>query len=196
METIVQEKPPFFAPLAQHFSEEQEYGLLNRLDNDTAGLLYFAKNRDIREQYKKSQADKQLYKIYMCDVMGELAMIYPFEAARIQKTHIDAKILGEAMQGLMVEYPIMHHVQDNERMVAIKSEKDWHKGRGRENHVSTIFLPLSYDKKTNTTLCYAIIQQGIRHQIRLHAASVGYPIVGDSLYAKNNDHKYLHLWSI
>lgn len=90
----------------------------------------------------------------------------------------------------------MHHVQDPERMVAIKTEKDWHKGRGRENHVDTIFVPLQYDKKTNQTLCYAIIQQGIRHQIRIHAASLGYPIVGEPLYAKTKTDNYLHLWSI
>jgi 23S rRNA-/tRNA-specific pseudouridylate synthase len=81
------------------------------------------------------------------------------------------------MPGVLVSYPIMHHAQDPERMVAIKTEKDWNKGRSRESHVETLFVPLSYDKQTNRTLCYVIIHQGVRHQIRVHAASIGYPIV-------------------
>jgi 23S rRNA-/tRNA-specific pseudouridylate synthase len=37
------------------FTKEQEYGLLNRLDNDTGGFLYFAKNPESYQFYKDQQ---------------------------------------------------------------------------------------------------------------------------------------------
>jgi 23S rRNA-/tRNA-specific pseudouridylate synthase len=86
LEQIAQEKPPFFAALQQHFSKEQEYGLLNRLDNDTAGLLYFAKTPEIKQKYKDAQAEKKLSKIYMCDVVGEMSVSYPIYGARADKS--------------------------------------------------------------------------------------------------------------
>jgi 23S rRNA-/tRNA-specific pseudouridylate synthase len=77
LEQIVAEQPSFFAALQQHFSKEEEYGLLNRLDNDTAGLLYFAKTPEIKQKYKDAQSSKKLSKIYMCDVVGEMSVSYP-----------------------------------------------------------------------------------------------------------------------
>lgn len=38
------------------FGEEGEYGLLNRLDNVTAGLLYFARSYEAKAEYMHSQA--------------------------------------------------------------------------------------------------------------------------------------------
>ncbi|QGY41399.1 RluA family pseudouridine synthase [Pseudodesulfovibrio cashew] len=41
---------------------------------------------------------------------------------------------------------------------------------------------LSHDHETRTTLVRCLIKRGARHQIRAHLASIGHPIVGDSLY--------------
>jgi tRNA pseudouridine32 synthase / 23S rRNA pseudouridine746 synthase len=46
--------------------------------------------------------------------------------------------------------------------------------------------PLSYDEKTNQTLVNISIETGRKHQIRVHLADVGYPIMGDPLYGKGN----------
>jgi len=43
--------------LQSHFTKDNEYGLLNRLDNDTAGLLYFAKDPIIKDQWKQLQKE-------------------------------------------------------------------------------------------------------------------------------------------
>ena len=54
--------------LRQHqwliFGEEGEYGLLNRLDNDTTGLLYFAKSIKSKKNYQDLQTQQKITKVY------------------------------------------------------------------------------------------------------------------------------------
>jgi 23S rRNA-/tRNA-specific pseudouridylate synthase len=45
---------------------------LNRLDNDTAGYLYFAKDKKVFERYKMQQDNHEIYKVYLCDVQGRV----------------------------------------------------------------------------------------------------------------------------
>ncbi|MBP6085632.1 hypothetical protein KA478_00145 [Patescibacteria group bacterium] len=45
---------------------------MNRLDNDTAGYLYFAKDKKIFDAYKTQQDAHQIYKLYLCDVQGQV----------------------------------------------------------------------------------------------------------------------------
>jgi 23S rRNA-/tRNA-specific pseudouridylate synthase len=45
---------------------------LNRLDNDTAGFLYFAKTKSIKEEYKKLQDEQQITKVYIANVEGRV----------------------------------------------------------------------------------------------------------------------------
>ncbi len=47
--------PELYARLEKHRTREEERGLLNRLDNDTAGLLYFAKTKEIADRYYAQQ---------------------------------------------------------------------------------------------------------------------------------------------
>ena len=68
LDEIIVQKPMFFLALQEQFGREEEYGLLNRLDNDTQGFVYFAKSPAIKEQYEYWQNEKILVKQYMCDV--------------------------------------------------------------------------------------------------------------------------------
>jgi 23S rRNA-/tRNA-specific pseudouridylate synthase len=51
-----------------NFTKEQEYGLLNRLDNATSGFLYFAKNKDFYDKFKKLQKEEKIEKVYYAKV--------------------------------------------------------------------------------------------------------------------------------
>ena len=52
------------------FSRQQEYGLLNRLDTPTAGLLYFAHDYDVYATYRKQQKKGEVIKHYFALVQG------------------------------------------------------------------------------------------------------------------------------
>jgi RluA family pseudouridine synthase len=60
----------------------------------------------------------------------------------------------------------------------------------------TTFRPLRYDG--TTTLVEAIIETGRTHQIRIHAQSIGHPVVGDRRYGSGGRaaRLMLHAWKL
>jgi 23S rRNA pseudouridine1911/1915/1917 synthase len=53
--------------------------------------------------------------------------------------------------------------------------------------------PLKFDAEKNLTLARAVIAKGARHQIRVHLAAAGHPLLGDALYGEEDGASRLHL---
>ena len=163
------------------FTAQDEYGLVNRLDNDTSGLLYFAKTPLVKQKYKQAQSKWKIQKYYMADVYGK----YSPETQKISS-------------------PIWHHKFSDDRMVVILdktetgeiNQKQSKNIKWKLHYVDTYVEKLYYDKKTNTTTLLVSISRWIRHQIRLHLSSIGYPIVWEKIYIKNKQVDKLQLFSI
>ncbi len=161
-----------------NFTKEQEYGLLNRLDNDTGWFLYFAKDKESFSFYKDQQKKWAIQKVYLAEVQGN-----PFFWSENTIKEIDT--------------PIMHHRFDEKKMIVIHHEKDKKNGRGIQHMVSTKIQFLQYNKERNTSLLYVYITRWVRHQIRIHCKSIGSPIVGDKIYGpKQVASDFLRLRSI
>lgn len=177
--------------LLQHFSREQEYGLVNRLDTPTAGFLYFAKDVPRYIDYKLHHASRTLYKQYLAKVVWKVAYILDHGA-------IHPDVVVQDAQQIHIHHPLMHHVHLDDRMVVIKHPKDVNAWRGRLQEKITTVRPLYYEKETNQSLVQLTIQAGARHQIRAHLWALWYPILGERLYTKQKEHMHLplHLWSI
>ena len=54
------------------FGQDQEFGLLNRLDNETGGFLYFAKNQKAFDHFKSLQKSELVKKFYLAQIEGKL----------------------------------------------------------------------------------------------------------------------------
>ncbi len=154
------------------FGNNEELGLLNRLDNETAGFLYFAKTKEAFERYRHLQNEGKIHKRYIAQVQWT-----PKESA------------------FEITMPIMHHKHKEDRMIFIRNPKDELKGRSKVHNPSTIVKVLHTDKTGITTLLVGIYK-GVRHQIRVHLAGIGYPVIGDTLYGKDTDTGNLRLWSV
>lgn len=50
------------------FGKDGELGLLNRLDNETAGFLYFAKTQEAFERYRQLQTEGKIHKRYIAQI--------------------------------------------------------------------------------------------------------------------------------
>lgn len=160
------------------FTKEQEYWLLNRLDNDTWWFLYFAKNMESFQVYKEQQKKWQIQKMYLAEVYGN-----PFFKTSKNK--------------LIITKPIMHHRFNDQKMIILTDEKRKNQWRWEPHQVSTIIELISYNKQKNTTLIRVMIKKWIRHQIRIHCKSIWAPILGDKLYGpKPVIWDILHLRSI
>jgi 23S rRNA-/tRNA-specific pseudouridylate synthase len=83
-------------------------------------------------------------------------------------------------------------------MVAIKSDKDLMKWRDGLLECTTTLTVIDGPTEVDwrqLSLIQCIITKGQRHQIRVHCQTLGYPIVGDSLYGKDKEWE-LELWSM
>lgn len=90
----------------------------------------------------------------------------------------------------------MHHKHKQDRMIFVRSPKDELKGRSKVHHSITIVKVLHTDPTTDISTLLVGIYKGVRHQIRVHLAGIGYPVVGDILYGKGLQTGNLCLWSV
>ena len=177
---MIEEKDqyPFIQSLFGFFGTEGELGLMNRLDNDTSWLLYFAKNPAVKRKFKELQSEFLIHKYYLAEVYGDIR-------AFLKK--------GKNL----IDYPIMHHRFSEDRMIAIKEKSDEKKGKGKKHYLVTKIVDFAFLEKMNTSVLLIEIQKGIRHQIRVHLSSIGYPICGDEIYCKaSHQERKLQLFSV
>jgi len=163
----------------EFFWKEKELWLLNRLDWVTTGLLYFAKNLRVYNKFRKLQKEWKVDKYYLAVVYGN-----------VQKW-VDEN-------GKIINYPIMHHRYNDDRMVVISSEDDERKWKWNLHEVETEISEIEYDERGKLSTIVVKIHKWIRHQIRAHLAAIGYPICGDNIYCKSKNQKFykLHLFSV
>lgn len=155
------------------FGKEEEFWLLNRLDTPTTGLLYFAKSNEIKKEYKKLQSHWEVQKFYIAEVWWDIWYY-------IKK------------EGSIINFDIAHHKFSSDRMVVLNTDLNLHKAKNPQS-ATTEILEREYSTKTKTSTLLIKITKGVRHQIRSHLSSIGYPIVGDSLYGKKKD---IHKWKL
>jgi len=132
-----------------------EPGLVHRLDRETSGLVLVAKTQAAFERLRNQFRRRQIQKQYLALVWGK------------------TKAAGS------ISYPLAHDSRDKRRMRALvqatprtKEQKHW--------QAVTRFRKLAQAR--GLTLLEVEMATGVTHQIRVHLAAIGHPIVGDALY--------------
>lgn len=139
---------------------KHEGGLLNRLDEETGGLLFFAKIQSGFDSYSRLMKKEAIEKHYCAWVWGRVA----------EKS-------GE------IRVPMAHHPKNAAKMTAVPHAKI--PCRGKPRPVVSYFEKIKEDLQKNATLLKITIRRGARHQIRVHLAFMGHSIVGDRLYGSD-----------
>ena len=163
----------------EFFWQEKELWLLNRLDWPTTWLLYFAKNPRIYNKFRELQKKWKIDKFYVAEVYGNI------------HNWVDKN-------GNVINYPIMHHRYNDDRMVVIRWDRDSSKWKWNVHEVETEICEIEYDEKENLSTVVVKIHKWIRHQIRAHLSAIWYPICGDNLYCKSKNQNFdnLQLFSV
>jgi 23S rRNA pseudouridine1911/1915/1917 synthase len=153
-ETVMNAVVARFPEIATVGEKPLEGGLVHRLDNGTSGALLIARNRGTFDKLRDAIRAGRISRRYEALVAGVLD----------RKTEIDA--------------PIAHHAKNARKMIVGDPSSANPKRAGRP--AITVVEPIR--RVGNFTLLSIAPKTGSRHQIRVHLASLGHPIVGDTLY--------------
>ena len=155
--------------------------LVHRLDRDTSGVLLVAKKRSALTRLQDQFRDRETGKTYMALVKGQ----WPS----------NKKVIDLPLQ----RYLIPNGAGEGERRVRIAHKDD-------ANAQRAITLVRVSRLVGDYSLLEVTIKTGRTHQIRVHLASQGYPIVGDDKYgdfelnkrlaAQGMKRMFLHAWRL
>lgn len=174
---LVLDKPPLIAvhPTARHHSitvikllqarhPDQFFSLIHRLDRETSGILLVGRSRDSDRAFKRALEDRSIAHASGVAALGKRPL------PEIEKTYL-AITWGVPEAGI-IDLPL---IRDPENPLRVKMKV---KKGGLESRTRVTVL----DAVPGYALVSCELLTGRQHQIRVHLASTGYPVVGDKLY--------------
>jgi 23S rRNA pseudouridine1911/1915/1917 synthase len=149
-------------------ASSSDMGLVHRLDNETSGIILVARNNKTWSGLREQFENKSVHKKYVALVMGST----PPEG--------------------VISMAIAHHGRKRKKMVVCESEAraSEMKARPANTEYQTVehLIARNGNIKTIYSLISVVITTGVRHQIRAHLASIGFPLAGDKLYQPTKRH--------
>lgn len=131
-------------------------GIVHRIDKDTSGLLVVAKSDAAHEGLAKQFADHSIERAYLC------------------LTHGTPMPPQGTLRGTIARHPT-----DRKRMALLPPGDE----TGRGKHAVTHFrLREGMDR---AALVECRLETGRTHQVRVHMASIGHPLIGDPVYCRS-----------
>jgi 23S rRNA pseudouridine1911/1915/1917 synthase len=166
-------------------------GIVHRLDKDTSGVILIARNQKYFEYLKNLFQTRQIRKNYLALVWGEVHPVrngvsngvkpksgviekpIALKSGSIKRTVWEGKMEKQAITEYQVlKYFTITNSYDRKSLLYFS-----HPRKSASNpRQSATFSLLKVFPKTGRT-----------HQIRVHLASIGHPVVGDSLYGKKEN---------
>jgi len=141
---------------------EKRPGIVHRLDRDTSGLILVAKNDFSHLSLAKQLSDRSLSRIYEAVVLG-----------------------GFREDAGTVDAPIGRHPVDRKRMSVFPPGGVPGSARPAVTHWEVIA------RYSGWTHLRCKLETGRTHQIRVHMAHIGHPLLGDMVYGRKKPEKGL-----
>lgn len=138
-------------------TEKQRPGIVHRLDKDTSGVIVVTKNLLAQQSLSKQFFKRTTKRKYIALVLGSPRKV----------RNIEIKEQG------IIDAPIGRHNGLKTKMSVVEG------GRSAVTYWSTI------QRFKHAVLIEAELKTGRTHQIRVHFAHIGSPLIGDSVYTSD-----------
>ena len=141
-------------------------GIVHRLDKDTSGIMLIPRNQKYFEYLKSLFAERKIWKTYLAVVYGRFS----------EKRGLINKPIG--IKNGTTKRSVFSEKMAKEAVTEYRVLKNFRTARtgpkpSAQNSQPEDFSLLEVKPKTGRT-----------HQIRVHLASIGHPVVGDKLYGR------------
>lgn len=165
-------------------------GIVHRLDKDTSGVILICRNQKFFEYAKKLFQEHKIKKNYLALAYGE---IKPKSGVIEKPISIKSDSIkrtihkGKDEKAAITEYKVLEYFEILRLSALIPH--------------TILCGGLSPRKSATFSLLKVCPKTGRTHQIRVHLASIGHPIVGDSLYGPKENpfglkRQFLHAESL
>jgi 23S rRNA pseudouridine1911/1915/1917 synthase len=151
-DTVINAVVADYPEVAQIGDKPLEGGLVHRLDNGTSGALIIARNPDAFALIRRA-----------------------IRCGNVSRRYLALCAVTVAQAG-EISTPIAHHPKNRRKMITIPLDT----ALAGAQPAATIVEPL--ERLSGSSLIEVQPRTGRRHQIRIHLKSIGYPLLGDTLY--------------
>ncbi len=166
--------------------------LINRLDRETSGVVLIAKNPQTAGELGKILESRAVEKEYLAIVHGHVAAEQGTIDAPLGKDERSRVVIKDCVRpdgaSAQTEFFVERRFaramkQDAEKssLSALRVREQWGEGRGEVPPSSSLSSPSSF------SLLRLLPRTGRKHQLRIHLAHLGHPIVGDKIYGGDED---------
>ena len=146
------------------FEAQERPRLVHRLDKDTSGVLVLARSRTAASKLGQALKSRQARKIYWALVKG---------VPRVPQGRIDLPLIKTGRSG--------------EERVRVAEDAQYRYG-AREAQAARSYYALLEHAGQDLAWLAMMPVTGRTHQLRVHAAAIGHPIIGDGKYGGAQAH--------
>jgi 23S rRNA pseudouridine1911/1915/1917 synthase len=149
--------------------------LINRLDRETSGITFIAKDQDVARRARRLWENRQVTKEYLAIVQGELEQAHRLIVARLGKDEQSSVAIKDCVRddGVKAQTELWLH-KSFTKAISMNGQP----APGSESG------GIQY---RHFSLLKVVPHTGRKHQIRIHLAHIGHPIVGDKIYGDDED---------
>ena len=170
-----------------HLGSGSHPQMVNRLDRETSGVTLVAKDADTARELRRLWENRQVEKDYLAIVHGHVPQEHGVIDAPLGKDKQSRVVIKDCVRAdgaaALTEYWVQQRFTRGSRCEIRdpKSEGQGQPGTSGDGRATEAANPLPF------SLLLVRPQTGRKHQIRIHLAHLGYPIVGDKLYGGDED---------
>jgi 23S rRNA pseudouridine1911/1915/1917 synthase len=176
--------------------EDHRPGIVHRLDKDTSGVILVAKTPEMYEFLKEGFLERKIKKEYVALVLGKMEKSHGVIETPIGKSKTDFRkqTTKNPVEGkeAITEYKVLEYLpapttpsrqggtpllKEEGNTAVSRSLSSFSKEEYRPQGGEVVGVGLD-----GYTLIMVKLHTGRTHQIRVHLASVGHPLMGDELY--------------